>query len=342
MTDFRRITHQEAQGPQQIPKVTQPWTLPELNIYITDSCALSCTGCISFNNYALGGHLELTAEVRERMTVWARLVSVERLYVIGGEPLSHPGLSEWMQSLETLWPQSRWTLVTNGRGLEQRSQEVAGWLEQGWDIEVSSHSREDFEAVSAWWQGLSSAMITPMVAQRLRDRHGITDYWLDSEGRPIMQIGLRDQFYAPTHRVNEQGQLAWPKLTPPRSTHSLCDARDCTHLVNGVMYRCPVQATLPRLAERYEILGDAGVIAAKDFGYDPLAQNTQSLSTWMARLNQPTEQCRLCEWPRDQRPLGDVTAKKIKLVKRGSPTTALEHPASLDGGEHLPTASNRA
>lgn len=341
MTNLYRPTNPEASLPQQIPSVTQPWHLPELSLYITDSCSLSCSGCISFNNYALGSHLELSEQVEQRISAWAQTVSVDRLYIIGGEPLSHPDLEGWMQFAEQSWPKSRWTLVTNGRGLESRSQAVALWLERGWDIEISSHSKKDFEEAQTWWATMTAELAEPVVARRLRDQHGITDYWEDTAGSAMMQIGLRDQFYAPTHTVTESGQLAWNKLTPPRTTHSLCDARDCTHLVNGIMYRCPVQATAPRLSARYEILGDAGKIAAKDLGYDPL-KPSMSLSRWMASLNQPTDQCRLCEWPRDQRPLGDPTAKKIKLVRRDSPATALEHPASPADGAVTPTANNQA
>jgi hypothetical protein len=344
VTEFYRPTHQEAQGPQRLPSQTQPWHLKELSVYITDSCALSCDGCISFNNYALGGHLALTEEVRERIRTWARLVSVDRLYIIGGEPLSHPDLAQWMQIVEESWPESRWTIVTNGRGLESRTAEVQTWIEQGWDLEVSSHSREDFAQVQAWWAGLVDDMMEPTVAQRLKDHMGVTDYWTDSEGAPIMQIGLRDLFYAPTHQVKD-GVIVWNKLTSVRRSHNLCPAKNCTHLVDGRMYSCPVQATAPRLAQRYTIEGPTGALAEKDLGYDPLAKNKQSLSSWMTMLDQPKSQCSLCEWPRPMQSLGNPTVKKVKLVKRVSPSsqaTEQERPAILDDGEHLPTASSQA
>ncbi len=345
MSDFFRPMHQDSTGPQNLQRVSQPWHLPELSIYITDSCALSCTGCISFNNYALGNHLEITKEIQDRIESWASLVSVDRLYIIGGEPLSHPRLNDWMALAQKSWPRSRWTIVTNGRGIENRTAEVMSWLEEGWDIEISSHSTSDFEQAQTWWNRLLSDMLITVPGRRLRDDSGITDYWEDPDGAPMMQIGLRNYFFEPTHQVNDQGQLEWPKLTAPRTTHSLCGAKDCTHLVDGIMYRCPVQATLPRLSSRFEIVGPAREIAQKNLGYDPLAKNKMSLSTWMNLLNQPTDQCRLCKWPRDRKALGDPTVKKVKLMKRVSPSsqaTEQEHPAILDDGEHLPTASSQA
>ena len=343
MAEFHRPTHAEAGNQQRIIAQTQPWHLREISLYITDSCALSCSGCISFNNYALGGHLSLTDDVRARLSAWSQCVSVDRLYIIGGEPLSHPELAGWMAVAEQLWPRARWTLCTNGRGLENRSQEASLWLERGWDIEISSHSREDFDSVQAWWADLTQALAEPIAARRTRDQYGITDYWEDSEGRPVMQIGLRDRFHKPTHTVNAQGQLEWTKLTPPRTTHSLCGARECTQLVNGVMYSCPVQATLPTLAQKYEILGPAGEIARVDTGYDPLKPR-MSLSRWMMTLNQPKDQCRLCEWPRDMVALGDPSAKKVKLarVSLDSLTKRLDSPASLADDEHLPEPNSQA
>jgi hypothetical protein len=344
MREFFRPTYAEAQD--HTPRGTShPWHLPELTVYITDSCALSCTGCITYNNYALGGHLELSDEVRLRHRTWSRLIAVDQITVLGGEPLSHPGLGEYMQMIEQTWARSRWSMVTNGRGLAQRTDEVMSWLEQGWDLEVSSHSREDYEAALAWWSQCLAQDCDGITHRFLEDESGPTHYWQDSTGKPIMQIGLRDHFYAGLHEETAQGQLTWQKLTNAKSSHRSCPARDCTHLVDGVMYRCPIQAVAPRLAQRFEILGPAGEIASKDLGYDPLAQNPTSLSTWMARLGDATEQCRLCEWPKPLKALGDVTAKKIRLVRRvnlDSPATDREHPASLDGDEHLPEPNNQA
>jgi hypothetical protein len=240
MTTFFRPTYSEA--PQPTPRSTShAWHLPELSIYITDSCALSCQGCISFNNYALGGHLSLSEQVQERISTWARLVSVDRIYIIGGEPLSHPDLAQWMTLIEQSWPRSRWTIVTNGRGLESRTAEVQTWIEQGWDLEVSSHSRQDFEQVQAWWASVIKDMLVPTVARRTKDHMGLTDYWEDSDGGAMMQIGLRDHFYAATHTIRD-GVISWNRLTSVRSSHALCPAKMCTHLVDGKMYSCPVQA----------------------------------------------------------------------------------------------------
>lgn len=308
-----RPTYTEATGPQQLPRETRPFELPELTIYITDSCALSCEGCITYNNFALGSHLELTEQVQERIRAWSKTTRVHHIYVIGGEPLSHPHLSDWLQFISATFDSPRKTIVSNGRDLNAHTQLLADSMEQGWDLEISSHSRQDHDSATAWWHGVSGQLMEATVAERQRDQHGITDYWRDSEGRPLIQIGLRDHFYPANYDIQD-GVITWPTLQPASATHRACPARQCAHLVDGIMYRCPVQATLPRLAQRFQVEEPAASIARATTSYDPL-QPRGSLSAWMSSMTQPQPQCSLCRWPNSVQALSDPTVKKIKLTR---------------------------
>ena len=330
-----RPTNQEATHGVNARAETRPWRIPELTIYITDSCSMSCQGCITSNNLALGGHLRLE-DARQRMDVWARLVQVEHLYVIGGEPMSHPDLAAWITYLDKAFDSPRKTIVTNGHGIDSRTQEVATWLELGWDFEISSHSQEDFTRATEWWRALSVELLDITATERQVTEDGLTDYYSDSEGQPLMQIGVRTEFYAPSYDVVE-GEIVWRELTNPMAAHRACPAKACTHLVNGVMYRCPVQATVPRLAQKFNIQGRAGELAQRDLGYDPLAQNSRSLSTWMNTLGAVSEQCRLCKWPRTRETMPNPGLKKIKLhprVNPGSPATVQDTDSSPVDVEH--------
>jgi hypothetical protein len=306
---------------QKVPE-EKPYVLPELTVYITDACALSCTGCVTHNNFALGQHLSLE-HARERIEAWAQIVSVKRLYVMGGEALLHPELTAWIEFLTKTVIAERRTIVTAGRDLARRSQDIAEYMELGWDIEVSAHSQEDYAAAQAWWSQFAREIDQDIAHEQLRDQHGITDYYSLELGEPIMQIGLRDEFYTPEYRV-EEGRLTWPKLTPMRVTHRACPAKTCAYLVDGVMYSCPVQATLPRLARRYEIVGAARELAEQDLGWDPLAPTTRPVSNWFNSITGAKSQCSLCSWPRKRASIADPGLKKIQLVKRGSPAIVQE------------------
>lgn len=305
---------------QKVPQ-EKPWVLPELTVYITDSCALSCQGCVTHNNFALGQHLSLD-HARARIQAWSAVIHVERLYVMGGEALLHPDLGAWIEFLSETISADRRTIVTAGRDLDRRAGDIADYMELGWDCEVSAHSQEDYHRTLAWWREFAQNIDQNISHEQLRDQHGVTDYYSLEGGEPIMQIGLRDEFYTPEYHI-EEGRLTWPKLTPMRAAHRACPAKTCAYLVDGVMYSCPVQATLPRLARRFEIVGPAQALAEQDLGWDPLTA-TKPVSAWFRNIAQPKSQCSLCSWPRKRAPIGDPGVKKIHLVKRGSPAIVQE------------------
>jgi hypothetical protein len=300
------------------------YRVPQLNFYITDSCALSCAGCVSFNNTPLQNRVQgLSEEVRSRLSAWSSVLSADRLYVIGGEPFSAGDLPEWIDFIDAHFQGDLRTIVTNGRALAQHTASIVTWLEQGWDLEISSHSPEDFARAHAWWRELSSDLELPYQHSRVKDHFGQTDYYMDSAGRPLVQIGERWMFYPQRYTVANDG-IHWRALTPAAQSHRSCSARTCAYLVDGIMYRCPVQAAIPRLAAQYTI-HDTGSVFMGSLGRDPLTAQGQSLSAWMASLDTAQSQCSLCDPLEPLQPIGDPTVKKIKIVRRDSPATAQAH-----------------
>lgn len=288
--------------------------LPELTIYITDTCSMSCEGCITYNELAMTqGHLVCGGPALERMTQWSRLVQADRIFVIGGEPMSHPELSTWLDTVKQLWPRAqRYTIVTNGELLASMTEQVCGFMEQGWDFEISSHSKSAYQNTLAWWSDLAEQLEhKPRRYEEVVDGE-LTEYYWDHKGRPLLEIGLRDEFYPRRYTVHED-HIEWRELTNAGAQHNLCKGKACTHLVNGVMYRCPVQATIPRLAQQYRIEGTEG-LADLDLGFDPLEGG--NLSSWFASLGRSTKQCSLCDWNEKRVPLQDPYAKKIKIVRQ--------------------------
>lgn len=293
------------------PKAYQ---LPELTFYITDSCSLSCEGCVTYNELALkDGVLSVGGAALERMDTWARLLDVEHILVIGGEPLSHPELNTWLDYIREKWPHAeRYTVVTNGELLPSMTESVMSWMEQGWDFEVSSHSPEAYEAIGLWWEDLASQLeVKPLRQVKFEDGEE-TQYFMDHNGRPLIQLGQRYSFY-PRRYTTHEDHIEWLGLTDYRLSHADCPGKACTHLVNGIMYRCPVQATIPRLNAQFRVEGTEG-LAEQDLGFDPLKGG--NLSAWMRDLDKPQRQCSLCDWSKERVPLEDPYSKKIKIVRQ--------------------------
>jgi organic radical activating enzyme len=314
MKEYFRPTYSEAQ--LHTPRSTShAWHLPEMTFYITDSCSLTCSGCVTYNELALkDGVMHVSGTALERMNTWARLIDIDEISVLGGEPLSHPDLNTWLDYLQATWPNAlRYNIVTNGELLPSHTDQVMQWLENGWSLEVSCHSPQAHAATQAWWQAVASQMQHPPHSQVEHNQDGeqSMEFW-DHQGQPLIQINQCWLFY-PRRYTTHEDHIQWKPLTNAHAQHRICPGKTCAHMVNGVMYRCPVQATIPRLAANYKVEGTNG-LAQQDLGFDPLKGG--NLSAWMRDLTRPTSQCSLCNWQEKRIPLEDPYSKKIKILRQ--------------------------
>lgn len=88
-------------------------TLYHFDIHITDHCNLNCRGCGHFSNLCSPTFLDLEA-FRGDMAAMAAKLRVEQIYLLGGEPLLHPRVSEFIRAAREYFPDTRIYVVTNG------------------------------------------------------------------------------------------------------------------------------------------------------------------------------------------------------------------------------------
>ena len=88
-------------------------TLYHFDIHITDHCNLNCRGCGHFSNLCEPNFLDLDA-FRTDMAAMAAKLRIEQIYLLGGEPLLHPQVSEFIREAREHFPETRIYVVTNG------------------------------------------------------------------------------------------------------------------------------------------------------------------------------------------------------------------------------------
>jgi len=81
--------------------------------HITDHCNLNCKGCGHFSNVS-PKHFENLADFERDMGNMARLFEVEQIFLLGGEPLLHPDVDQFILTARRLFPRTRLYLMTNG------------------------------------------------------------------------------------------------------------------------------------------------------------------------------------------------------------------------------------
>ena len=97
---------------------------PRLNYIehdIVSHCNLNCNGCTHFSPLA-NPWFEDIDDFRNDFTQLSRLFNINTIRIMGGEPLLHPEVGEFLIIARQLFPISRINLVTNGILLQQNKE----------------------------------------------------------------------------------------------------------------------------------------------------------------------------------------------------------------------------
>ena len=95
-----------------------------LEHHIVDHCNLNCAGCTHFSPLVEEPWYEDIRIFKQDFTKLAEMTDVRLIRLMGGEPLLHPQLCEFLQIVRNLFPNSEIQLVTNGILLKQRRDEL--------------------------------------------------------------------------------------------------------------------------------------------------------------------------------------------------------------------------
>ena len=83
-------------------------------VHVTDHCNLNCKGCAHFSNLCPPTFADL-AEFDADMGRMANLFSaVKQIYLLGGEPLLHPQVADFVRVARAHFPRTTVSLMTNG------------------------------------------------------------------------------------------------------------------------------------------------------------------------------------------------------------------------------------
>ena len=79
------------------------YVFDRLEFYITNVCNLTCNGCNRYNNYKFSGFWPW-AEAEPVLRAWAEKIDVRHPVILGGEPLLHPDIVNWITGLRKIFP----------------------------------------------------------------------------------------------------------------------------------------------------------------------------------------------------------------------------------------------
>lgn len=88
--------------------------LYHFEVHITDHCNLNCKGCAHFSNLCPPTFADLGEFEREMRAMVSHFSHVHQIFLLGGEPLLHPQVAEFVRVAHSAFPKTRIYLMTNG------------------------------------------------------------------------------------------------------------------------------------------------------------------------------------------------------------------------------------
>ena len=200
--------------------------LPKLQILDVSSsigCNLSCKGCNHFSNYFSAGSKINTDSLLEDIRLILPRVDVERVSVIGGEPLLNPRCEEILRTCVEHAPNQVW-MYTNGE-LIMENQWIRDYLENPKVfLRISLHLPESTERGRKIIENVK-AFDHPKLM--ITEHHTGVDRWFDS-------IKKRGDKVHPFNQGNPDKSFKW------------CSCSNA-QLYNGRLWKCPNTAFLKEL-----------------------------------------------------------------------------------------------
>ena len=251
-------------------------TLYHFDVHITDHCNLNCRGCGHFSNLCPPTFLDLEA-FRSDMAAMAAKLCIEQIYLLGGEPLLHPQVSEFIRVAREFFPDTRIYVVTNGSLVMRQDDEF-------WKAMADTHT---ILMCDAYPIGLP---IDDINAKAIAT--GVTAEWTDD----------RELFFkVPLDVTGSQA---------PADSYRRCDGiNNCPLYKDGRLYPCAYTAYIDVFTERF------GVEDMRVSDTDSISVRDNDSSAIMEFMTRPVPFCSHCDfdhfemypWGRTERKIEEWT-----------------------------------
>jgi len=279
--------------------------LPFLELMTIRTCNLSCQGCTTFSDLSYSGYFDWD-ENYKFLRQWAQRLDIEAIGFMGGEPLIHPRLEDWILGIRKLLPNAQIRFVTNGLLLEKKWHIVELLQDIGNTVlKVSNHI--DNAATNAAIERIFKTW----------DWEPIYEFGINRWAR---QNSLRFQIATPT-TFFKTFQGSYNDISPhnnnPLDAFKICVQKKCPLLYQGKLYKCGTMALTPDLLQRFDWPNQQAWAPYLSQGIDTDCSDSD-LEQFVNNFGKPHKLCAQCPSEKDTDSIIDhrrtVTIKKFKYV----------------------------
>lgn len=233
-----------------------------IEIYITNECNLTCSDCNRYNNYDFRGHFDWRAS-EQALLAWGQRITADTITIIGGEPLMHPDLAEWVDLILRAWPSEPVMIQSNGLVRKDDLHRIL----------ASSHN-----------VGIVASLHQPGMEKTMRKYRTITR---------MEQVVDNTNFTACAIRDREDHFIVHD--SPVDKAFAACTMSRSHTLIDGVLYKCPMVAVLPRFMKQYDVrLNNKQRDLLSSYKSLSHTCSDQDLQDFLHQEDKPIPQCNLC------------------------------------------------
>jgi hypothetical protein len=271
--------------------------VPKIEIYTNNTCNLNCNNCNRFNNHHFTGY-QKWSDYKDTMRKWGDRILIDQIVIMGGEPLLNPTILDWIDGLNSIWPQSL-QILSNGTRLNK----VKGLYEK-LRHKVSQHSSRNWIGIS-WHNTTDDGSMYEEIYKFLQEPiqvlgpetpvYGSETTFIDKNGVRI-KLWLQNEFGRAAIHKNEQGNFTlWDN--EPIAVHAGCGFAQfqCYHMIKGKLYKCGPVALFPEFDKQHglDLLESDRELM---LSYQPLTVDDfwGSGTTWFSMVDEPLPQCKFC------------------------------------------------
>ena len=239
-----------------ISSIDKPF-MPYLEYNVTDSCNLKCKGCTHFSNLLSDNEFADCLEFKSDIEKLSEKVYIGQLRLLGGEPLLHPDLSEFVSVARNCLPNSDIFIVSNGLLIPKVDERVLLSLREN---NVGFHI----------------------------SRYYPTDKLCDVIEEKLSSLGVN--YYMESDVIKQFGRcLSMKGNSDVNLSQQACISLGCRFMKSGKVYKCPFDGLISLFTDYYNIEN-----VPKSCGIDVYDDSTDWEYELNKLFKEPIDMCKYC------------------------------------------------
>lgn len=249
--------------------------------YITHTCNITCSHCLSYNNYAIGGHSNFEENL-EYAKKWNDLVVIKDFTIVGGEVFTHNNLDEWVLGLRNIFSDIKnFKVITNGTLLNKYKQSFDKWFEHDVIIEISFKHQNHYNDLIKILSNYKNVEIK---------KHMLYDEAIYIDGKLRFLIE-NCRSHIPWAVKDTDNNLYNFYYNDSKEAHNKCWQKYCHYFYEGKLYKCGTIVGAQEFIKKYKTKENVKSLIQ---GYKPIDPMSNHLQEKIKNINNEIPQCSLC------------------------------------------------